>query len=64
MATLMYKIFNDLVPSLEEHFEIKNKRYYLRNNKKMIKLAKPTTNFLKKSFSYYGAGVGIFYRFI
>lgn len=56
MATLMHKTFNGLAPSLEKHFEIRNnERYYLRNNEKMIKLAKPTTSFMKKSFSCYGA---------
>ena len=58
MATLMYKTFNGLARSLEEDFEIKNnERYYFCNNEKIIKLAKPTTNFIKKSLSYYGARV-------
>ena len=54
----MYKTFNYLAPSLEEHFIFKNnERCYLHNNEKVIKLTKLTTNFMKKSFGYYGARV-------
>ena len=58
MTTLMYKTFNCQAPSLEEHFEIKNnERYYLRNNEKMIKLPKSTTNSMTESLTYYDARV-------
>ena len=57
--TLMFmrKILKNEVPALiSELFQTSsNDQYNLRSNDTMLKLAKPKTNAMKRSFSYYGA---------
>ena len=50
----MPKIFKDEVPiSISDQFQLSvNEQYNLRSNCTMLKLAKPRTNTLKRSFSY------------
>ena len=53
----MRKIFKDEVPiSISDQFQLSvNEQYNLRSNCTMLKLAKPRTNTLKRSFSYHAA---------
>ena len=53
----MRKILKNEVPtSISDQFHISvNDQYNLRSNFTMLKLAKPRTNALKRSFSYHGA---------
>ena len=53
----MRKIFKDEVPiSISNQFQLSvNEQYNLRSNCTMLKLAKPRTNTLKRSFSYHAA---------
>ena len=57
--TLMFmrKILKNEVPALiSELFQTSsNDQYNLRSNDTMLKLAKPKTNAMKRSFGYYGA---------
>ena len=57
--TLLFirKIFKDEVPiSISDQFQLSvNEQYNLRSNCTMLKLAKPRTNTLKRSFSYHVA---------
>jgi hypothetical protein len=56
---LMRKILKYEVPtSISDQFHILvNDQYNLRSNFTMLKLAKPRTNVLKRSFSYHGAKI-------
>ena len=53
----MHKILKDEVPiSISDQFQLSvNNQYNLRSNCTMLKLAKPRTNTLKRSFSYHAA---------
>ena len=55
----MYKIRNNELPEcLTSMFKTSNnKNYKLRSNTLDFALPKPTTNYLKKSFSYSGAAL-------
>ena len=56
--TLMFmrKILKNEVPALiSELYQTSSNQYNLLSNDTMLKLAKPKTNAMKRSFSYYGA---------
>ena len=55
---MMYKTMNDLAPEyLQSLFSQCHSAYnlYLRNSEGRLTLSKPSTNYLKRSFSYSGA---------
>ena len=55
-AYFMYKCINNLAPAyLCNLFAPRTPNYYFRNMKKKLMLPKPTTDYLKRSFSYSGA---------
>ena len=52
----MYKTMNDLAPEyLQSLFSQRQSAYNLRNSEGRLTLSKPSTNYLKRSFSYSGA---------
>ena len=56
---MMYKTMNDLAPEyLQSLFSQRHSANNLRNSEGMLTLSKPSTNFLKRSFSYSGALLG------
>ena len=55
-ALMMYKTMNDLAPEyLQSLFSQRHSAYGLRNSEGRLTLSKPSTNYLKRSFSYSGA---------
>ena len=55
-ALIMYKTMNDLAPEyLQSLFSLRQTAYNLRNSEGRLTLSKPSTNYLKRSFSYSGA---------
>ena len=55
-AVMMYKTMNDLAPEyLQSLFSQRHSAYNLRNSEGRLTLSKPSTNYLKRSFSYSGA---------
>ena len=51
-----------MAPSLENNFTLRSdERCGLRSNEIMLQLEDPRTNYVEKSFSYYGVGSGIVY---
>ena len=55
-ALMMYKTMNDLAPDyLQSLFSQHHSAYNLRNSEGRLTLSKPSTNYLKRSFSYSGA---------
>ena len=57
-AILMFKILDGLAPDyLQDLFSIRTTKYYVRNLEMKLNLAKPNTNYLKKSFSYRAASL-------
>ena len=55
-ALMMYKIMNDLAPEyLQSLSSQRHSAYNLRNSEGRLTLSKPSTNDLKRSFSYSGA---------
>ena len=55
-ALMMYKTMNDLAPEyLHSLFSQRHSAYNLRNSEGRLTLSKPSTNYLKRSFSYSGA---------
>ena len=55
-ALMMYKTMNDLAPEyLQSLFSQRHSAYNLRNSERRLTLSKPSTNYLKRSFSYSGA---------
>ena len=53
---MMYKTMNDLTPEyLQSLFFQCHSAYNLRNSEGRLNLSKPSTNYLKRSFSYSGA---------
>ncbi|XP_068675405.1 uncharacterized protein [Montipora foliosa] len=55
-ALMMYKTMNDLAPDyLQSLFSQRHSAYNLRNSEGRLTLSKPSTNYLKRSFSYSGA---------
>ena len=57
-AILMFKILNGLAPDyLQDLFLIRTTKYNVRNLEMKLNLAKPNTNYLKKSFSYSAASL-------
>ena len=55
-AILMFKTVNDLTPHyLRELFQSRSTGYNLRNSENTLFVAKPRTNYGKRSFSYSGA---------
>lgn len=57
-AILMFKILNGLSPDyLQDLFSIRTTKYNVRNLEMKLNLAKPNTNYLKKSFSYSAASL-------
>ena len=55
-ALMMYKTMNDLAPEyLQSLFSQRHSAYSLRNSEGRLTLSKPSTNYLKRSFSYSGA---------
>ena len=53
---MMYKTMNDLAPEyLQSLFSQRHSAYNLRNSERRLTLSKPSTNFLKRSFSDSGA---------
>ena len=52
-ALMMYKTMNDLAPEyLQSLFSQRHSVYNLRNSEGRLTLSKPSTNYLKRSFSY------------
>ena len=52
----MFKILNGIAPDyLQDLFSIRTTKYNVRNLEMKLNLPKPTTNYLKKSFSYSAA---------
>ena len=52
---MMYKTMNDLAPEhLQSLFSQRHSANNLRNSEGRLTLSKPSTNFLKRSFSYNG----------
>ena len=50
------KTMNDLVPEyLQSLFSQRHSAYNLRNSEGRLTMSKPSTNYLKRSFSYSGA---------
>ena len=50
---MMYTTMNDLAPEyLQRHFSWSRTAYNLRNSDGRLTLSKPSTNYLKRSFSY------------
>ena len=55
-ALMMYKTINDLAPEyLQSLFSQRHFADNLRNSEGRLTLSKPSTNYLKRSFSYSGA---------
>ena len=55
-ALMIYKNMNDLAPEyLQSLFSQRHSAYNLRNSEGRLTLSKPSTNYLKRSFSYSGA---------
>ena len=55
-ALMMYKTMNDLAPEyLQSLFSQRHSAYNLRNSEGRLTLSKPSTNYLKRGFSYSGA---------
>ena len=55
-ASMMYKTMNDLAPEyLQSLFSQRHSAYNLKNSEGRLTLSKPSTNYLKRSFSYSGA---------
>ena len=53
---MMYKTMNDFAPQyLRSLFSQRHSAYNLRNSEGRLTLSKPSTNYLKRSFSYSGA---------
>ena len=53
---MIYKTMNDLAPEyLQSLFSQRHSAYNLRNSEGRLTLSKPSTNYLKRSFSYSGA---------
>ena len=53
---MMYKTMIDLAPEyLQSIFSRSHSAYNLRNSEGKLSLSKPSTNYLKRSFSYTGA---------
>ena len=53
---MIYKNMNDLAPEyLQSLFSQRHSAYNLRNSEGRLTLSKPSTNYLKRSFSYSGA---------
>ena len=53
---MMYKTMNDFAPEyLQSLFSQYHSAYNLRNFEGRLTLSKPSTNYLKRSFSYSGA---------
>ena len=56
---MMYKTMNDLAPEyLQSLFSQRHCANNLRNSEGRLTLSKPSTNYLKRSFSYSGALLG------
>ena len=54
---MMYKTMNDLAPEYPQSlFSQRHSANNLRNSEGMLTLSKPSTNYLKRSFSYSGPG--------
>lgn len=52
-VTLMYKIMNGRAPEYLQNLLCKQEHHYqLRNNKQCLKIPKPKTEYMKRSFSY------------
>ena len=52
----MYKTMNDLAPEyLQSLFSQRHSAYNLKNSEGRLTLSKPSTDYLKRSFSYSGA---------
>ena len=59
-ALMMYKTMNDLaLEYLQSLFSQRHSAYNLKNSKGRLTLSKPSTNYLKRSFSYSGPCYGI-----
>ena len=57
---MMYKTMNDLAPEyLQSLFSQLHSAYNLRNSEGKLNLPKPSTTYLKRSFSYGGSLYGI-----
>ena len=55
-ALMMYKTMNGFAPEyLQSLFSQRHSAYSLRNSEGRLTLSKPSTNYLKRSFSYSGA---------
>ena len=54
-ALMMYKTMNDLAPEYLQSLFPQRYSAYLRNSEGRLTLFKPSTNYLKRSFSYSGA---------
>ena len=53
---MMYKTMNDLAPEyLQSLFSQRHSAYNLRNSEGKLNLPKPSTTYLKRSFSYSGS---------
>ena len=53
---MMYKTMNDLAPEyLQRLFSQRHSAYNLKNSEGRLTLSKPSTDYLKRSFSYRGA---------
>ena len=57
-AILMYKVYNGCAPQyLRQLFPPRYSEYNLRNSLNKVCVPKPRTDYLKRSFSYSGAGL-------
>ena len=52
---MMYKTMNDLAPEYLSLFSQRHSADNLKNSEGRLTLSKPSTNYLKRSFSYSGA---------
>ena len=52
---MMYKTMNDLAPEYLSLFSQRHSACNLKNSEGRLTLSKPSTNYLKRSFSYSGA---------
>ena len=52
---MMYKTMNDLAPEYLSLFSQRHSAYNLKNSEGRLTLSKPSTDYLKRSFSYSGA---------
>ena len=52
---MMYKTMNDLAPEYLSRFSQRHSAYNLKNSEGRLTLSNPSTDYLKRTFSYSGA---------